>query len=192
MKNLNAYTYFKNKYVSFLFTKPNCMDTKKFTIGTLVGGIVFFFLGYLVYGLLLSSFFKQHSIAVAGSMKTMEELIWWALILGNLASGALLTYIFLKLGNVVSFSSGARLGLTIGFFLSLSMDLIRYATENGSDMTGTLTDVIVESVMGAIAGGAIAAVLGRGKRPEIDFFESPGPRTGVFYLYQANTRYALV
>ena len=95
------------------------MDTKKFTIGTLVGGIVFFLLGYLLYGMLLASFFKQHSTAVAGSMKTMEEFVWWALILSNLAWGALLTYIFLKIGNIQSFGSGARLGLTIGFFMAL-------------------------------------------------------------------------
>ncbi len=75
------------------------MDTQKFTIGTLVGGIVYFLLGYLVYGLLLAGFFQSHSVAVAGSMKKMEEFVWWALILGNFAGAALLTYIFLKIGK---------------------------------------------------------------------------------------------
>jgi hypothetical protein len=139
------------------------MDIKKFVTGTVVGGIVLFFLGYLIYGLALSGFFTQHSAAVTGSMKTMNEIIWWALILGNLASGALLTYLFLKIGNIHSFASGARTGAAIGFFMALSMDLIRFATENTLDLTGTLTDVVVGTVMTAIAGGAISAVLGKGK-----------------------------
>jgi len=140
------------------------MDIKKFIIGTLVGGITFFFLGYLVYGVALASFFSRHSVAVSGSMKTMNEIVWWALILGNLASGALLTYIFLKLANITSFGSGAKTAAAIGFFMALSMGLIRFATENTSDLTASFTDVAVQTVMSAIAGGVIGAVLGTKKK----------------------------
>src|SRR5450755_2674946 len=119
------------------------MDTKKFLIGTLVGGITYFILGYLIYGMALSGFFTQHSVAPSGSMKAMSEIVWWALILGNLALAALLTYIFLKLGNVNSFGSGAGIGASIGFFMGLGMDLIRYATENSLDLTGLFADVAV-------------------------------------------------
>jgi uncharacterized membrane protein len=140
------------------------MNTKKFLTGTLVGGIVFFFLGYLIYGVALTSFFTRHSVAVPGSMKTMSEIVWWALILGNLASGALLTYIFLKLANINSFGSGARTAAAIGFYLTLSVDLIQFATINSADLTSTLTDVVVGTVMTAIAGGAIGAVLGMGNK----------------------------
>lgn len=140
------------------------MDTKKFLIGTLVGGIAFFFLGYLIYGVALASFFNQHSVAATGSMKTMEEIVWWALIAGNLASGALLTYIFLKWAHVTSFSSGASAAAAIGFFMSLSMDLIRFATSNSFDLAASLTDVVVGTVMAAVAGGAIGAVLGMGSK----------------------------
>jgi hypothetical protein len=140
------------------------MASNKFLIGTLVGGITFFLLGYLIYGMALSGFFMKHSVAAAGAMKTMDQIVWWALILGNLASAALLSYIFLKLGNISSFGGGARTGAAIGFFIALSMDLIRFATENSLDMTGTLTDVLVGTVMTAIAGGVIGVVLGMGKK----------------------------
>ena len=139
------------------------MNTKKFFIGTLVGGIVFFFLGYLIYGMVLSGFFTRHSAAAPGSMKQMSDIIWWALILGNLASGALLSYIFLKLGNISSFGSGASTGAAIGLFVALSMDLIRYAVENSFDMTAMIVDVLVGVVMYAIAGGVIGALMVRGK-----------------------------
>ena len=140
------------------------MNSQKFIIGTLAGGITYFFLGYLIYGIALASFYAQHSVAPAGATKSMNEIVWWALILGNLASGALLTYIFGKIGNINSFGSGAKVGAGIGFFMALSMDLIRYATENSSDGTAMFADVVVGVVMSTIAGGVIGAVLGRGAK----------------------------
>jgi uncharacterized membrane protein len=139
------------------------MNTQKFTVGTLVGGIAFFLLGYLFYGALLAGFFKSHANPAA-PMRAMEDFAWWALILGNFAGGALLTWIFLKMGNVNSFSSGASAGAAIGFFLGLSRDLITYATSNELDLTATITDVIVGTVMTAIVGGIIAVVINRGKK----------------------------
>jgi uncharacterized membrane protein len=139
------------------------MNTKKFFIGTLAGGFAFFFLGYLIYGMALANFFTQHTTNISGAMKSMNELVWWALILGNLAMGALLTYVILKLGTVGSFGAGAGTGAVIGFFFSLSRDLIRYATENSFDLTAMIVDVLVGLVMAAIAGGIIGAIVGRGK-----------------------------
>jgi hypothetical protein len=141
------------------------MNTNKFLLGTLIGGISFFFLGYLIYGVALTGFFNEHTVSTSGAMKSMNDIIWWALILGNLAAGALLTYIFLKLGNIHSFGSGASTGAAIGFFLSLSRDLIRYATENSFDHTALIADIVVGIVMAALAGGIIAAsVLGKSKK----------------------------
>jgi hypothetical protein len=140
------------------------MNSQKFLIGTLVGGIVFFLLGYLFYGMALANFFTEHSLAPAGSMKTMGEFAWWALILGNLANAALLAYVFQKIGNINSFGSAARTAAAIGFFIGLSSSLIRFAVANSSDLTGTLTNVVVTTVMFAIAGGIIGVVLGMGKK----------------------------
>ena len=139
------------------------MDIKKFLIGTLVGGIAFFFLGYLFYGVLLAGFFNEH-YAAGATMRTMDDIVWWALILGNVGSGALLTYIFLKWANIATFGSGANAAAAIGFLLALSMDLIRFATEGMFDLTASLTDVLVFTVMNAIAGGIIGAVLGMGNK----------------------------
>jgi hypothetical protein len=140
------------------------MDTKKFLTGTLVGGIAFFFLGYLAYGVALAGFFSEHYGVGASSMKAMEEIVWWALIAGNLASGALLSYIFLKWANISSFASGASAAATIGFFMALSMDLIRFATAGTFDLTASLTNVVVVTLMNAIAGGIIGAALGMGSK----------------------------
>ena len=104
------------------------MNTKKFFIGTFVGGITFFLLGYLFYGMALANFFTQHTTNVSGSMKSMNDLVWWALILGNLAVGALLTYVFLKLGNKQSARSAYFLASKLTFDPQLQEDaLFEYA-----------------------------------------------------------------
>ena len=140
------------------------MDTKKFLIGTLVGGIAIFFIGYLLYGVLLLNFFNQHSVAPAGSMKSMNDFSWGALVFANFATGALLSYIFLKIGNVNSFGRGAASGFVIGFLMYTGNYLLSYATGNNMDLTGTWADVITGAVLTAIAGGIIAAVWGMGKK----------------------------
>jgi len=48
------------------------MDTKKFITGTMVGGIVFFFLGFVTYAILLPDFFAAHAGSALGVSK--EEL----------------------------------------------------------------------------------------------------------------------
>jgi hypothetical protein len=62
-------------YLSYSL-KPNDMDSKKFVMGTLAGGISFFLLGYLFYGLVLNGFFMKHSLAPAGSMRGMSDIVW--------------------------------------------------------------------------------------------------------------------
>jgi len=140
------------------------MNNQKRPLATLAGGITLFLLGYLFYGLLLADFFKQHTVSPIGSMKTMGEIVWWAMIVGNLAGGALLTYIFLKIGNILSFTSGVKTGAVIGLFMSLSLCLIAYSTQNNFDLTGMFTDVAVRALLNAIAGGVIAVVLRGGAK----------------------------
>jgi hypothetical protein len=138
------------------------MDTKKFIMGTFAGGIAFFFIGYAIYGVALESFFTEHIAACAG--RPMEEMNWGALILGNVSSGALLAYIFLKWANVASFGGGATAGATIGFFIALSMNMVRFATSSMIDLTGALGDVAAYTVLSAISGGIVGAVLGMGSK----------------------------
>ncbi len=138
------------------------MDTKKFLTSTLVGGIAFFFIGYLFYGVALMGFFAEH--AGGGPAKTMEEMVWWALILGNMAQGALLSYIFLRWANISSFAAGASAAAILGFFMGLGMNMIRFATSNAFDLTASLVDVGVAAALNGLAGGIIGAVLGMGKK----------------------------
>ena len=134
------------------------MDTKKFLIGTVVGGFTYFILGYLFYGLLFMDYFNGNLGSATGVYKT-DDLIWWSLLLGNFAGAGLLTYIFLMWAHISTFQSGLRAGTVIGLLMTLSWDLISYATSNILNLQASLMDVVIGTIMTAIAGGAIGAVL---------------------------------
>lgn len=134
------------------------MDTKKFLTGTVVGGITYFFLGYLFYGLLFEDYFNANLGSATGVFKA-DDLIWWALILGNLSGAGLLSYIFLKWAHISTFKSGLRAGAAIGFLMTLSWDLISFATSNVLNLQAAMIDVAIGTVMTALAGAAIGAVL---------------------------------
>ena len=133
------------------------MDTKKLLLGTLVGGVAFFLLGGLFYGLLLMDFFMNNAGTATGVNK--EEPVYWALILGNLVTAFFFTYVFMKFGNVRSFGNGLKAGAIFAFLYALSIDLIMLGVANISSITSTLVDVAVFTTMGAIAGGVIGMLI---------------------------------
>lgn len=137
------------------------MDTKKLLMGTIVGGIAYFFLGWIIYGMALMSVMAEYSNTAC--MRAEADMVWWALILSCFASAALITSIFLKVGNVSSFGSGAQLGAMISFLVSASMDLGMYSmTTSFTGLTGIVIDVVAATVMGAVVAGIIAVIIGRG------------------------------
>ena len=140
------------------------MDTKKFLMGTLVGGISYFFLGWLIYGMLLMGMMAEYSNPAC--MRAETDMVWWAMIAGNLFFGALLTYIFLRAGNVNSFGSGASGGAVVALLTAFAMDFMMFATTSMmTNPMGIVMDVIASTVIGAITGGLIGIVIGRGAQP---------------------------
>jgi uncharacterized membrane protein len=142
------------------------MNTKKFLIGGIVGGVVYFLLGWLFYGHLLAQYFQGHPGTATGVDRAMDQFIWWALILGNLLSGFLLAYVFSKSG-VSSLSSGLITGCILGFLMSSSFDLIRYATSNIISKHWACADVATFTVISAITGAVVGAVMGMGNKTTV-------------------------
>lgn len=139
------------------------MDTKKLLMGTMVGGLTFFVLGFLIYGLALESFMEEHAGSATGVSRG-EAMIWWSLLLANFASGAFYTYVFLKLSNITSFGSGFSAAATMGIMIAASVDFVMYGTSNMMDLTATLVDIVAYTVMSGLGGGVIGVVLGMGKK----------------------------
>ncbi len=137
------------------------MDAKKRILATLAGFLTYFFLGFILYGMLLMDFYTAHSGSATGVMRSDADMQWWALIAGNVIQAYLLVYIFGNWANVTTFSGGLKAGAIIGFIMSLGISLNMYGTTHISDLTSTLVDPIVMSVMMSLTGGVVGWVLGR-------------------------------
>ena len=141
------------------FTKlHNKMKIDKLLLSTLAGGVAYFILGFLMYGMLFMKFFEAHSTSSA--MK--DPMDWWALILGNLIWALFLAYVFSRWASVSTFMGGLKAGAVIGLLVTLAFDLTIFGTSDMMDLTGTLVDPIVNTVMTGITGGVVGWVLGMG------------------------------
>jgi hypothetical protein len=137
------------------------MTAKNRILATLVGFIVLFLLGWLIYGMLLMDFYGNNAGSASGVMRSEDEMVWWALILGNFFQAYLLVYIFGNWANVTTFSDGLKAGAIIGLIMGLAFNLTMYGTSNIMNMTSALVDPFVSAVMMAITGGVIGVMLGR-------------------------------
>ena len=138
------------------------MNTNKFLIGGILGGIAYFLLGWVVWGMLLMNFMKDHMTEAAKSvMRPDENMIWWSLIVANLALGFLLAYIIGKAG-ARSAGAGAGIGAVVGLLMSAAMSLFNYTFMDASDMTAMVVDVLAGTVVAAIVGAIIGWYYGRG------------------------------
>lgn len=139
--------------------------TKLFT-GGIVGGIVFFLLGYLFYGLLFADFMASAAAVqpkASGVMRSMEKLNWLGLILGNLFAGFLIAYVLLK-SNVTTLAGGLVTGAIVGFLMSSSVDLTSYGVTYINRIKGVMADVAIFTAMSAISGAIVGLVVGRGAK----------------------------
>ena len=132
------------------------MNTTKILIATLVGGIVNFFAGWLLYGMLFASFMEVNS---DGSLNRPEMQLG-PLFLGSLATGLLLALIFGRWANISKLTTGLVAGGIITLLTSLSFDLNIYGTSTMLNLTAVVVDPIIYAVMGALTGGAVAWTLG--------------------------------
>ena len=139
------------------------MNTNKFLIGGIIGGIANFLLGWLVWGTLLMSFMKEHTTEAGKAvMRADENTIWWALIAANLLLGFLISYILNKAG-VMSAGAGAAIGAVVGLLMSAAINLFNYAFMNLSDSaTPMVVDMLASTVVTAIVGAIIGWYNSRG------------------------------
>jgi hypothetical protein len=139
------------------------MNTNKFIIGGIIGGVANFLLGWLVWGTLLMNFMNGHTTEAGKAvMRAEENTIWWALILANLVLGFLISYILNKAG-VMTAAAGAATGAVVGLLMSAAIDLFNYAFMDLSDSrTPMIVDILASVVVTAIVGAIIGWYNGRG------------------------------
>ncbi|HJW29796.1 MAG TPA: hypothetical protein VJ508_11220 [Saprospiraceae bacterium] len=134
------------------------MNTKSLVAG-LIGGVAFFLLGWLIFGMALANMMASHSNM--SCMKPMADMSMPLMVVANLLWGITFGYIFGKAG-IAGFSAGATQGAIIAVLIGLTMDLFLYTTTNlYPDFTVAGIDIVANAVVGAIGGGVIGWWLGR-------------------------------
>ena len=134
------------------------MDAKKLIVGSIVGGIVIFGLGYVTYVLLLADFFKDNSTGAANLMRTPP--LYWAIGVGCLLEAALICYV---LGSRSGVGAGAKTGAIVGLLMWGSANFFMYGTQDLANLTATIVDPLVSAVLTGIAGAVIGVVVGKMK-----------------------------
>ena len=141
------------------------LNSKIFTAG-LVGAVVAFLLGFLLYGNLLTDFFMENSGSATGVMRGDDEMQWIPMILGHVTWGMLFAVIYGRWANITTFATGAKTGALLGFLIGASFDQIQLGSTHISNTTGILVDILVMIVVSAIVGGVVGWFLGRGNSAE--------------------------
>jgi uncharacterized membrane protein len=132
------------------------MDTKRFGVATLVGGIALFAVGYLIFNVMFASFYAANVGSATGVDRTSQ--IQWAMAVGNLAYAALIAFVLERGGGTVSIGDGIKVGAIVGFLIWCTADFTFYGATNIATLLRTSVDPLLEIVHGGIAGAAVAAV----------------------------------
>ena len=134
------------------------MNVQKLLLGSLIGGLVALAVGYLLFGVALSSYMAENAA------HTKEpDMIW--LVAGHLVYGGLVTYIFLQWAGIKTAATGAKAGFIIALLASLGFNWIWHGVSDifPGGCVATLIDAVGGAVVWAVGGAAIGWFLGRGE-----------------------------
>ena len=139
------------------------MDTKRLLIGTLVGGITMYLVGYLIWDLAFADFW----VANSAQGVSRDAPVIWAQALGTLSLATLVT-LAIGWAGASSVGEAFKIGALVGFLVWFGVDFLLYGNTNIQNFTITIVDPFLEIIRTGIGAAVIAAVLGRSA--------APGPR----------------
>lgn len=128
-------------------------------LASLAGAVTLFILGYLIWGILLGTYFNANEIHYEGFIKQPPNFI--SLFLSNLSFSFLIAFIFHKWALIRTFAAGLIGATIIGFLIhaGIKLSLVGYANLY-KEVTPVIVDVLTETARTSLAGGVIGAVLG--------------------------------
>jgi hypothetical protein len=130
------------------------MNVNKCALASVVAAVFLFLYGWIVYGLLLSSYVTR--ISPPGSMLPAGSEHLGLVALGCLIQGAALTWIFIMGRKGPGVMEGVRFGLAIGALIFGIYVLM--AGVSPYTLRAALTFAIIDTVMYVGAGALIAGV----------------------------------
>ena len=129
-----------------LLVKPNLkIITKKILLSGIVGTVVYYLLGWLVYGLFLAE------------NSTGEESMLF-IFLGCLSFAFLLAYVYSKQAQISSSVTGFNAGIVIGILYALNW---YFFVSNEFDLRKIVEEIVIGGLMTGITGGLVAYANGK-------------------------------
>jgi hypothetical protein len=134
----------------------------KIALAALVGTIVYFGIGWLVFEGLLGKYMSANTTQIVGFKKSEEEASMVMLIVSCAAYALLLAVVMGNWTQVNTFKEGAILGATVGIFVATMTNSYWYSTSHFfNGFAPLLVDIAAAGVTVGIMGGVIAWVLGK-------------------------------
>ena len=133
------------------------MDFKRISLGTIVGFLSTFLLGYLIYGVLGGV--EQLQGGNQAGVRTQPSM--GAIVLIEVATALLITLIYHQCTGIKTFATGAKHGLWIGLLLGIIVQADFYAMTTTTTESGVAFYAITHAIRTAITGGLIGWVLGK-------------------------------
>lgn len=137
------------------------MNAKRLVIGTLAGALTLSATGYAMFGLAFPQFYSHFMNAGAATGVERQPLLAWAVVLGMLSYGALIALTLWITPGSLTVGRGITIGAAVSFLLWFTADFMLYGISNVGNLRGVVTDPLLKSVPGAIAGAVIAIVFGK-------------------------------
>ena len=131
------------------------MNVKNFIVGGIVGGIVDFLLGWVVYGMLLKDTFPKPDGAGAENMMFI--------FLGCMSFGFLISYVFSQGEGVSNMAAGIKMAIGIALFMGLSTNFFMNMYKETIDVKLMAIDILASLVLATGVGAAVAMVNGKMK-----------------------------
>lgn len=127
-------------------------------LAALAGGVAFFLLGWLVWGILLMDILKEMNPQFEGVEKNPPDLL--LIFLSNLAFGLLIALLYSRWAGINTFMGGLMGGAWVFGLMAVSLDLMFLASTNMMSTGGAALDIVANIVVGAVVGGVVGWVLG--------------------------------
>lgn len=128
------------------------MKTKTFVISGLVGGVVDWLLGFLIYGVIFAETFPQ-------PQEGTNAMLF--ITLGCFAFGFFISYIYNKWAHITTLATGAKAGAIIGLFMGLISVLFKMAEVTDIDYQIYGLEFIISIVMAIVVGAVVGLTNGK-------------------------------
>lgn len=131
-------------------------------VAGLAAGVAGFFIGWLIFGILLMDYMGANINSYDGLMRTEMDL--GALFAGNLLSGLLVAWVAWRAGDTNAVG-GFRTGAILGLLIYAGFALYYYSMMNWYiNSSAMVVDVLANTVWLALMGLVAGLILGLGRK----------------------------